>query len=561
MGSAASSRTLACRLVAGVFVAFVLAAFSACGTAAAPPGLDLSLERPTRAGTYVVALQPPAVAPPLQQIHSWRLTLRTADGRPVNGATIRVDGGMPQHGHGLPTRPQATRDLGEGTYRIDGMKFSMTGWWEVRLAIEAAEGSDGVTFNRVVVDAQTADPAASRKAWTEEQRRLIASLSLDALGPPPADRSNAYEARDDAAALGRAIFQDARLSRDGSVSCASCHAADLQFQDGKPVATGLGVGRRRTMTVVGAAHSPWLFWDGRKDSLWSQALGPLEDAAEHGGNRTRLVRAVQQHHRAAYERVFGPMPALDGVPPDASPLGTPAERSAWQAMPPAQRADVDRVFARMGKAIAAFERTLVWGESRFDRFARALDPNASRAEHGAGAFTAQEENGLRVFIGAGQCVTCHNGPLFTDRHFHNTGVPQRDAERPDRGRAAAVAAVQADPFNCLGPHSDAPSDACGDLRFIVDDDPAVEGAFRTPGLRNVALRPPYMHAGQFATLEAVVNHYARSPAATVGRSELAPAGAGRRAERQPIRLSPDEARDLVAFLSTLSGPVVERPAR
>jgi cytochrome c peroxidase len=164
----------------------------------------------------------------------------------------------------------------------------------------------------------------------------------------------------------------------------------------------------------------------------------------------------------------------------------------------------------------------------------------------------QEVDGLRLFLGKGQCATCHNGPLFTDQHFHNTGVPPRDPARPDRGRAVATAKVQGDEFNCLGAFSDAPPNACEELRYMVSDDPALEGAFKTPSLRNVALRPPYMHAGQMASLEEVIAHYARSPKAALGHSELAHTGGGH-AERKPIELSDSQARDLAAFLRTLSG--------
>ena len=143
-----------------------------------------------------------------------------------------------------------------------------------------------------------------------------------------------------------------------------------------------------------------------------------------------------------------------------------------------------------------------------------------------GLLRADEVRGLRLFIGKAQCVSCHNGPLLSDQQFHNTGVPPRDAARPDRGRAAATAAVRSDEFNCLGPFSDARPEQCQELRFMVTDDPALEGAFKTPGLRGVADRPPYMHAGQFATLEQVVRHYVAAPHAAVGHSELTHRHAG-----------------------------------
>lgn len=123
-------------------------ALAAC--AAPPSHLDLSLRQASAQGRYLVQLEPPAAAPAINQMHSWQIKLSAPDGTPVRNARIAVDGGMPQHGHGLPTRPQVTRKLAEGSYLMEGMKFSMTGWWEIKLAIQAAEGADTVVFNTVV---------------------------------------------------------------------------------------------------------------------------------------------------------------------------------------------------------------------------------------------------------------------------------------------------------------------------------------------------------------------------------------------------------------------------
>ncbi len=390
--------------------------------------------------------------------------------------------------------------------------------------------------------------------WSAEELRTIASLTIGKLAPTPVDPSNAVEQLPAAQALGKRLFNDTRLSSNGAVACASCHAPDKQFQDGLPVGKGVGTGSRRAMPIVGAGHSPWLFWDGRKDSVWSQALGPMEDAVEHGGNRTRFAQVLAKHYRSEYEALFGKLPDLSALPPDAGPNGNAVEKSAWSALPAARRTDVSRVFANMGKAIAAYEKTLAYGPAPFDRYADAV---MGKDPAGRDALNAQEINGLRLFIGKGQCATCHNGPLLTDQSFHNTGVPQRDPQRPDRGRAAALAKVKADEFNCLGPFSDARPEACQELAFMTTDPAGLEAAFKTPSLRNVAMRPPYMHAGQFATLEEVVGHYARSPAAAIGHSELAH-GEGAHKERKPIRLSAQEIRDVAAFLETLSGGIVER---
>jgi YtkA-like len=138
----------------------LVALVAASGCASAPSGLDLSLTRPSAANKYVVTLQPPATPAAINQLHAWRVVLASPAGAPITHARITVDGGMPQHGHGLPTRPQVTQELPGGTYLIEGMKFSMTGWWEIKLAIDRPDrpdGADQVTFNTVV-----AVPGAAR---------------------------------------------------------------------------------------------------------------------------------------------------------------------------------------------------------------------------------------------------------------------------------------------------------------------------------------------------------------------------------------------------------------
>ncbi|TFW10577.1 cytochrome-c peroxidase [Oxalobacteraceae bacterium OM1] len=387
----------------------------------------------------------------------------------------------------------------------------------------------------------------ARDGWSKDERETLASLRLSQLPPTPADPSNRVETMPQAIALGKRLFFDSRLSSNGKVSCASCHDPKQQFQDGKPVGQGVGTGIRRTMQVVGAGHSPFLFWDGRKDSLWAQAVGPLEDAAEHGGNRLAYARLMQQQYRSDYEAIFGALPDLKRLPADASPVGTPAQQAAWQALDKATQDDVSRVLANIGKAIAAYEKTLHFGEARLDRYIDGVLANDRQADQ---LLTPAEKNGLRLFIGAGRCVTCHNGPLLTDQHFHNTGIAPHGPLPQRLGRRSGVAKVIVDEFSCLGRFSDAKPEDCGELRFLATDGPTLDGAFKTPSLRNVALRPPYMHAGQIATLTDVVRHYRAAPAAQVGKSEL-----------EPAKLSEQDIQDIAAFLGTLSGPIVERAAR
>jgi cytochrome c peroxidase len=409
------------------------------------------------------------------------------------------------------------------------------------------------TLTVTLADAGEQQPAAGLVRWSADEKAVLASLSLKRLPPVPADPSNAVERQSAAIELGQRLFNDARLSRNGAVSCASCHDPARQFQDGLPVSRGVGTGTRRAMPIVGAGHATWLFWDGRKDSLWAQALGPLEDAVEHGTNRTRVAHQVAAHHRRGYEALFGSLPRLEGLPGDAGPKGNAAEQAAWQAIDRGRREEVSRVFANIGKAIAAYEKSLQHEPTRLDAY---IDATLRNDRSAGNLLRADEVRGLRLFIGKAQCVSCHSGPLFTDQQFHNTGVPPRDASRPDRGRAGATAAVRSDEFNCLGPFSDARPEQCQELRFMLTDDPALEGAFKTPGLRGVAARPPYMHAGQFTTLEQVVRHYVAAPHAAVGHSELthrhAGAAAPRHTERTPIELSDAEVAELASFLATLN---------
>ena len=374
--------------------------------------------------------------------------------------------------------------------------------------------------------------------FSDADKAAIASLSLAALPPLPPDTTNRFADSPAAAALGATLFFDHRLSRNGEVACATCHKIDRQFQDDLPRAVATGTNNRRTMPLAGVAWSPWFFWDGRRDSLWSQALTPLEDAVEHAGNRTAYARFMAKNFHERYERIFGPLPPLDGLPDNASPLGSAAEKAAWQGMSEDQRNAVNSVFVNIGKAIGAFERSLTPPETRFDRFAKALAAGEQPTE--ADDLSGEERAGLKLFIGKAECTRCHNGPRFTDGHFHNTGVPSVPGLPEDLGRATGVTKVAADPFNCLGAYRDGSDAACGELRFMVRDKPELRRAYKTPSLRGVAGRPPYMHAGQIATLEAVIDHDARAPASEDGHSEL-----------NPLTLSERERKELVAFLKTL----------
>ncbi len=384
--------------------------------------------------------------------------------------------------------------------------------------------------------------SAAVPEWSAEEHGLIASLALSELGPVPQDPSNRVADDPRAVDLGRAIFSDTRFSANGAVSCASCHLPDRQFQDDLPLGRGVGTTGRRTMPIAGMAHSPFLFWDGRKDSLWSQALGPMESAVEHGGDRTQYAHLIATAYQEPYEALFGALPELDHLPRKAGPVQDPDATAAWQEMREEDRKAVSEVFANIGKAIAAFERTINPASTRFDAYVAALSTGS-----GADILTGDEIEGLRLFIGKGECVNCHNGPLLSDNHFHNTGVAAGPGAPEDAGRAEGALLVRDDPFNCLGPFSDAAPDDCTELRFMVVGGPDDQGAFKTPSLRGAASRAPYMHAGQVETLDAVLRHYQSAPEAKIGHSEL-----------RPLDLGATELHQIAAFLATLEPLTIEK---
>lgn len=385
-----------------------------------------------------------------------------------------------------------------------------------------------------------ADPRAA-PGWSERDVRILRSLSLAAMDGPPPDPSNRVADDPAAAALGRRLFFDPRLSRDGSLSCASCHQPERYFTDGRPRSRGLATTLRNAPTVVGSAYQSWFYWDGRRDSLWSQALIPIEAPDEMGGSRLAAVRLVttEPGYRQAYRDVFGSPPALPEVSGHAGPFGAGEVRSAWEGLPEPTRRRINEAFANLGKAVAAYERTLAPPSTPFDRYvARLLTGDEEPGLLGEPAL-----GGARLFLDEARtrCLRCHNGPMLTNGSFHNIGTGNLEGGHLDFGRAFGVRAVLLDEFNCLGPCSDAAPADCLELRFL-NRDPHVplEGAFKVPSLRGLTATAPYMHDGSRPTLAAVLEHY-RNPPASGGPHELT-----------PVAITDDEAAALVAFLRTLS---------
>ena len=278
--------------------------------------------------------------------------------------------------------------------------------------------------------------------------------------------------------LGRRLFNEARLSADGSTSCATCHTSQTGFADGNVKSRGITRTPldMHTPTLFNIAWANAFFWNGRAASLEEQALGPIEHPNEMGSTREAAVRLLRSlpEYVASFAAAFPEAPEI-----------TPAT---------------------LAKALASFERTIVSPPTRFDRW---IDGNPA-------ALSPSEKAGFQIFIGKGGCANCHSGWAFTDHAFHDIGLP---SEAPGRGR--------------------------------IIKRPALDQAFKTPTLRELAWTAPYMHDGSLATLEEVVAHYERGGLDRATRSPDMP---------RSLKLSARERGDLVAFLKSLSSDRPPQPA-
>lgn len=322
-----------------------------------------------------------------------------------------------------------------------------------------------------------AQPVAQGTAAQGTPFELKVPLGLPPL-PIPEDNPLTVEKVE----LGKMLYFDKRVSADGTISCATCHDPKMAWAEHTPTSKGIHgqIGSRNAPTVINAAYAACQFWDGRAKTLEEQAVGPVENPIEMGHTLEGMVQTLKgiPQYEELFRKVFG--------------TGVTAENFA--------------------KAVAAFERTILSGNSPYDRY-RAGDQSA---------LTEAQRRGLKVFEEAG-CADCHTPPLFSNYEFYNAGVGM-NKEKPDEGRKAVTG---------------------------KDED---FGKFRVPSLREVANTAPYFHDGSAATLEEAVALMAAGGIDNPHRS----------AEFDTVReakITPEQQKDLVEFLKALSGefPVVEPP--
>jgi cytochrome c peroxidase len=342
--------------------------------------------------------------------------------------------------------------------------------------------------------------AADEVQFTQAEIRAIL-----AHGPWPtpvtSDPTNRASGSRAAIELGERLFFDARLSADGRFSCGTCHVAERNWTDNKVRGVAAAEVDRNTPTLMNMRLGRWYGWDGGADSLWSQSIRPILDARELGASPHHVAELLRGDEQLScrYRRTFGEPP---------SP------------------ADDEEVLVNVAKVLAAFQETFETPPTPFDRFRDAL---ARGKRPQAGTYSEAAQRGLKIFVGKGNCSSCHSGPNFTNGEFANNGFSA------DPGRPAGLKVARASRFNLAGRYNDDP------LKAVRATQEPEDGAFKVPTLRHLMLTAPYGHDGKRETLAEVVRHYSEKGSAAL------PA----------LGLTSAEQTDLVVFLesiSTLSNP-------
>jgi cytochrome c peroxidase len=357
---------------------------------------------------------------------------------------------------------------------------------------------------------------AAQPVFTDSEIKIILSH-----GPWPApaqpDPTNRVSGKPDAIEFGTRLFFDQRLSASGTLACVSCHVPERNWTDNLRRGVGMVEVDRNTPTLMNLLASRWYGWDGASDSLWSQSLRPILDQRELAATPRHVAQLVRDDEQLScrYRKAFG-------APPSPT--------------------DDEAVFVDVGKALAAFEETLVSGRTPFDRFRDAL---AGGERLPLGTYSEPAQRGLKIFIGKGGCTACHSGPNFTGGEFFSTGL-SRFAPRgqPDPGREAGIRKLMGSRFNLLGPYSDDKAGTSAARTREASLEKANFGEFKVPSLRNLILTAPYGRDGGVETLAEVVRHYAGLDPVGLHAKDGRPA--------KPLNLTREEQTDLIVFLESLS---------
>jgi cytochrome c peroxidase len=483
----------------------LVAAWACASAQACKPALDGTTLESKR---YVLSFRSDKVA--VGSHFNIEISVRKKNGSP-EVESLSVNASMPEHGHGMNYAP-TVKKTGPGRWRAEGLMFHMQGKWELVFELRAEDITDVLRSSFVLSESSTL-------AFTDEERRKILSH-----GPwPPkrvADPSNRVSGRLEAIALGERLFYEPRLSGTGSVLCATCHVPFRAFQDGRARGFGLEEGERNTPTLFNVRFERWFGWDGANDSLWAQSVRPLLDPREMRSSASHVAAFVRGD--PWFSRGY------------AKSFGRAAKDDADEA-----------VLVNVGKALAAFQETLVSSRTPFDDFRDALERGDAKA---MAAYPLAAQRGLRIFVGEGRCNLCHFGPRFTNGEFADTGVVFFVAKnKVDQGRYGGIRKLKENPLNLLGEFNDDRSRSSATGTSHVELQHRNFGEFRVPGLRNVANTGPYMHNGSIATLRDVVLFYSN-----LDEERLHADGTN---ILRPLRLSDEQVSDLTAFLESLSpGP-------
>lgn len=427
-------------------------------------------------------------------------------------------------------------------------------------------------------------------SFTAQENQKI--LNLSSLPSLPKNPTNAYADNAQAAHLGQFLFYDKRLSNvgttKGKVSCATCHSPEKGWSDQKTLSQGVATLTRHSPTLWNVAYNRWQFWDGRADTLWAQAVQPIEDSKEMASSRFRTLYLFVKEDtklKQAYESIFGPLPSQIVEKyknfKDAKPIPSDTSHPMhvnWESIALEDQKKINRFYSNIGKSLEAYQRKIISKDSKFDEFAAGLKTcNPTKIK----AISASAKRGLKIFIRKDACISCHDGPNFSDSEFHNIGLPRIASRVPDVGRLNGLDPVLKDLFNGVGPFSDASPDAPINerIRFLRKNNTNTIGEFKTPTLRSVSTSAPYMHDGRFKDLDAVLRFYSHFGAKDTtgcikdGRAGYIPpktdpnarvqdpkkckldeAQVGLREETMLLLLLTEQQRkDVIAFLHTLTG--------